>query len=61
MIAARIREIVKAALDNDLDPVTAVMEYFEEKDSRITRWEAEQFVIRFYPNDEADGEHSGAM
>ena len=37
-------KIIRAALENDLDPVTAIMEYMEEKDSRVTRREAEHIV-----------------
>ncbi len=39
-------EIIKSARKNGFDPVTAIMEYLEEKDSRVTRIEAERIVAR---------------
>lgn len=39
--------IIGASLRNGLDPVNSIMEYLEEKDSRITRREAESIVARY--------------
>ena len=41
-----IREIIELALANGLDPVAAVKDFLEEKDSRITWAEAERIVRR---------------
>lgn len=43
---AKIAEIITAAAQNGYDPVGAVQEYFEAKDSRITRLECQLIVNR---------------
>lgn len=40
----RIREIVKSAHEQDQDPITAIMDYFHDKDSRITRDQAKRYL-----------------
>ena len=45
-ITATITELVQWADKNGQDPIQAVLDYMLEKDSRITRIEAERLVVR---------------
>ena len=40
----KIIDLIKLAKQNGEDPVEAILDYLREKDSRITRWEAERLV-----------------
>lgn len=39
-----IREIVKSAQEQGQDTITAIMDYFHDKDSRITREQAKRYL-----------------
>lgn len=43
-LADRIREIVKSAREQSQDPITAIMDYFHDKDSHITREQAKRYL-----------------
>lgn len=57
MMEERFLEIINAALENDLDPVAALQDYFHEKDSpRIRRYEIGQLVASLTDKRSTTGE-----
>ncbi len=40
----RIRQVVKAAHEQQQDALTAIMDYFHDKDARITREQAQRYL-----------------
>jgi hypothetical protein len=46
-IADTFKEIIKDAIENHQDPVTAIQDYLSEKDSHATRAEADRIVRQY--------------